>query len=458
MKYINKSVFNGIAGYLGPKPEGAVIHNDAGSMSAEQYVSWLAGHAPETGFAQYYGDRHCMFRAEDTFNRAWHCGESYANNNLVGYEVCESMSASDPDFLQNEQAVFGQVAIDFKEWGMQPTPGTIRLHCEFVPTACPHRSMALHGGTVASVKGYMVAEILKKMNGIVTEPPKPSQPVIHQGGKLRGEGLEYRAHIPNQGDLGYMQQGQIAGTTGKAIPIEAIDLLYNGSAEFIEVEGHIQDEGWRPVSKTIGTKGKGKHLEAFRARLTGKLSERFELQYQTHIATLGWTYWKFEGEVSGTVGKGLAIEAVRFRLVQKPISQGHPLRGVGLEYRTHIAHQGYLGYVDEGQLSGTTGLAIQVEALEVLIDGKNGCIELEGQVAQIGWQPASKLAGTVGKGLQLEAFRLRLKGELAKIYDIEYRSHVQDKGWLPWVKNGGTTGTVGEVKRIEAVEIRLIKK
>ena len=33
---------------------------------------------------------------------------------------------------------------------------TVRLHHEFVPTTCPHRSMELHGGTTESVKAYFV--------------------------------------------------------------------------------------------------------------------------------------------------------------------------------------------------------------------------------------------------------------------------------------------------------------
>ena len=41
---------------------------------------------------------------------------------------------------------------------------------------------------------------------------------------------------------------------------------------------------------------------------------------------------------------------------------------------------------------------------------------------------------------------------------MEYRAHVQDDGWQQWVKNGDITGTVGEAKRIEAIQVRLVKK
>ena len=43
-------------------------------------------------------------------------------------------------------------------------------------------------------------------------------------------------------------------------------------------------------------------------------------------------------------------------------------------------------------------------------------------------------------------------------YDIEYRAHVQNKGWMDWKKNGETAGTEGQSLRLEAVEIRFVEK
>ncbi|MET1156066.1 MAG: hypothetical protein ABWX72_17895, partial [Arthrobacter sp.] len=63
--------------------------------------------------------------------------------------------------------------------------------------------------------------------------------------------------------------------------------------------------------------------------------------------------------------------------------------------------------------------------------------------------------GTAGQGLRLEAFEIRLTGEMANHYRIHYRAHVQDLGWQSWVADGGTAGTSGMGKRIEAVQILL---
>ena len=38
---------------------------------------------------------------------------------------------------------------------------------------------------------------------------------------------------------------------------------------------------------------------------------------------------------------------------------------------------------------------------------------------------------------------------------ITYRAHVAYNGWLPWQKDGGVAGTVGESRRMEAIKIKL---
>ena len=51
-----------------------------------------------------------------------------------------------------------------------------------------------------------------------------------------------------------------------------------------------------------------------------------------------------------------------------------------------------------------------------------------------------------------------MTGEITNQYDIYYRAHVKDLGWLGWAKNGESAGTEGYNYRLEAVEIKLIEK
>ena len=68
------------------------------------------------------------------------------------------------------------------------------------------------------------------------------------------------------------------------------------------------------------------------------------------------------------------------------------------------------------------------------------------------------MSGTSGRSLRLEAMQLSLSGEMADHYDIYYRVHAQNFGWLGWAKNGESAGTAGYGYRLEGMQIVLVKK
>ena len=136
--------------------EFVVIHNDAGSMTPTQYIEWLRYREKSLGIAHYYCNRDTIVRVVDTYNIAYHTGDWWSNIRSIGYEVCESMAVSDEEFLENEDITLMQATEDLLYYGLPITTDTVRLHHEFVPTSCPHRSLALHGGTTESVKNYFV--------------------------------------------------------------------------------------------------------------------------------------------------------------------------------------------------------------------------------------------------------------------------------------------------------------
>ena len=136
--------------------EFVVIHNDAGSMTPEQYIEWLRYREKSLGIAHYYCNRNTIVRVVDTYNIAYHTGDWWSNIRSIGYEVCESMKVSDEEFIENEDITLMQATEDLLYYGLPITTDTVRLHHEFVPTSCPHRSLALHGGTTESVKDYFV--------------------------------------------------------------------------------------------------------------------------------------------------------------------------------------------------------------------------------------------------------------------------------------------------------------
>lgn len=72
-------------------------------------------------------------------------------------------------------------------------------------------------------------------------------------------------------------------------------------------------------------------------------------------------------------------------------------------------------------------------------------------VAQKGWQESKingEVAGTKGEALAIEAFVAEADVQ------IQYKGHIQDKGDTEWFKNGEMLGTVGESKRLEEITIK----
>lgn len=166
--------------------EFVVIHNDAGSMTPEQYVDWLRYRDKALGIAHYYCNRNTIARVIDTFNIGYHTGDWWSNCRSIGYEVCESMKVSDEEFLQNEDMTLMQATEDLIYYGLPINTQTVRLHHEFVPTTCPHRSMELHGNSTESVKEYFVSRMkyfatlgntVEEMFGQVSEAPTMQETV-----------------------------------------------------------------------------------------------------------------------------------------------------------------------------------------------------------------------------------------------------------------------------------------
>ena len=181
VKIINNSVCRGVAGRRSGKVKGVVIHNTADNGTAVNHMNRLGSYSNlqlQNGFAHYFIDEDTIVRTEDTYNMAWHTANTDGNANYIGYEVCRS-SGNEKQFLQAEQNTFKQVAEDLKYYGLSANRDTVRLHKEFVATACPHRSWDLHGKSVNTVKDYFIKEIKKYMNGGNTVN-KPNTPVKHR--------------------------------------------------------------------------------------------------------------------------------------------------------------------------------------------------------------------------------------------------------------------------------------
>lgn len=137
------------------------------------------------------------------------------------------------------------------------------------------------------------------------------------------------------------------------------------------------------------------------------------IKYLSHCTDLGWQAAEFEnGAIAGTIGEHRALEAFRI---------------------TEIA-------VDPGDEVGVAAHAL---------------------VRTLGWSDATPIGqdvGSTGLGLPIEAVKIGLTGRDRDKYQIWYRVHVEDIGFMGWCTDGAVSGTEGGSKQVEALQIMLARK
>ena len=77
-------------------------------------------------------------------------------------------------------------------------------------------------------------------------------------------------------------------------------------------------------------------------------------------------------------------------------------------------------------------------------------------VQTYGWQKQvtnGTMSGTSGQAKRLEGIEIAVSGN--QELGIQYTTHCQTYGWLPWSSNGEMNGTEGEAERLEAIKIQL---
>lgn len=288
--------------------------------------------------------------------------------------------------------------------------------------------------------------------------------------------VSYKVHRQDYDwEKDWKKDGQTSGTVGEAKRLEAIEIkLPGGVSGSIEYRTHIQDIGWEKNwskdGEKSGTEGQCKRLEAIQIRLTGEVAENYDVYYSVHAENFGWLGWAKNGEEAGTAGYGYRLEAIRIQLVTKgdkapeligTIKEAMKARLVG--YQTHVQDYGTQAYVYDGAMAGTEGECKRMESIRMkLPSSMNSSIQYRSHVQNIGWEKKwasnGSLSGTTGQCKRLEAIQIKLSGDVAENYDVYYRVHAQDYGWLAWAKNGESSGTEGYAKRLEAIEVRLVPK
>ena len=286
--------------------------------------------------------------------------------------------------------------------------------------------------------------------------------------------IEYQSHISDIGWQSTRYNGNISGTTGKSKKMEAISIAINNKilSGNIYYQTYVQGIGWQSEVSSgniSGTTGKSKRIEAIKIRITDAISESYDVYYRVHVSNIGWMGWTSNGASAGTIGYNYQIEAIQIKLLKKDDntlsneSNSFISKDSTISYSSHVSDIGWMNYVNDGDISGTTGNSKRLEALIIKMsnESEQNMISYQTHVSDIGWMSevnGNSISGTTGKKKKIEAIRIKLNGEYAQKYDIYYRVHVESIGWMDWAKNGENAGTSGQALQVEAIQIKMVLK
>lgn len=189
----------------------------------------------------------------------------------------------------------------------------------------------------------------------------------------------YRVHSDKIGWMDWARNGEMAGTTGFAYGMQAIEIRIipkqigapgsTGRAYLVKpsvsYRAHVSKLGWQDIvgSGTVaGTTGRKLPMEALEISTSGV--ENLGIQYRTHVSKLGWQDYVSNGMTAGTTGQKLAIEAVEIQLT------GSAAQNYDIWYRVHSDQFGWLGWTKNGTTAGTTGFGYAAQAIQIVINVK----------------------------------------------------------------------------------------
>jgi len=278
--------------------------------------------------------------------------------------------------------------------------------------------------------------------------------------KVKAADIAYSTHVQYQGWRPYVTNGETSGTTGLGLRLEGIRISIDnaGYSGGISYSTHVQYQGWKPYvsdGEMSGTEGLGLRLEAIKIKLNGEVAKHYSVLYRVHVQYQGWRPWVKNDDVAGTEGLGLRLEGIEIKIVSNEPTNA------SISYSSH-GSKGWSNYVSNGEIMGTTGQGQKIDQFKIRIDnysGVNGNINYQSYSNIDGWQEVKNSDGVSGiTDRAIEAIKINFTGELADVFNIYYRVHVQDIGWLGWTSNGKPAGTTGFFRQIEAIEIKMQPK
>ena len=154
------------------------------------------------------------------------------------------------------------------------------------------------------------------------------------------------------------------------------------------------------------------------------------------------------------------------------------IKNAVLKYRAYVQKKSWktgwqtakISGSEASKMAGTTD-NLRMETIQMQLSGVGGAVEYRAYCQKKGWvgvgtstggwattAKTTTNAGTKGESRRVEMIQLRMKGEIATLYDIYYRTYCEKFGWLGWAKNLEKAGSAGYARKLEAFQVNLVPK
>ena len=285
-------------------------HHMAGVMSAKQCAEYHYNGGRGGASANYYignDGEICGGVSED--RRAWTTSSEWNDQRAITIEVsnCEN---TDPWRVSDKAyASLVKLCADIcKRYEIQPhfdgtIYGSITMHKQFDATGCPGQYLE---GKIRD--GSFETDVRNAMKPPQPEPVMPVNTPTKQPWEYT---ITYRVHTHQYGWFDWVGDGELSGSKGLSLPIDAIQIEGGMNSDILPVyQANIDINGETGVCKfgeVCGAEDKGRDMYGI------KVNCAKQIEYRVYKRKIGWTKWATNDTWTENSNDGLRVEAIQIR-------------------------------------------------------------------------------------------------------------------------------------------------
>ncbi len=264
-------------------------------------------------------------------------------------------------------------------------------------------------------------------------------------------------------DTGVLKLGQADGKRGLQALNISLKMLDTNVTGTLQYRVFINNKGWQEWTESgtiTGLNTMPELITGVQMKLTGTLGENYCVWYSAYTDLhKGIQGWVNDGAVAGSPAESRRIEEIKVMIVKRDRQLGF----TGISFRSYMETYNWeRRWKGSNFYTGLPGKNKRLEGIEIYLTGTEytGGIRYRGNFGGAfswqNWVYDGEMCGR--RGTKMEAIEIELTGEVADHYDIYYRTYINGLGWFSWAKNGEASGARDIGRRIEAIQIALVRK